>query len=92
MDSSFERALTEVWRQSLVENAKVVGLGTERYPVRLTPKCRLQQVDFVFDGNEIRGLEQNPQTKARTFAALCGPIGCSFATGQIPESFAAASC
>jgi len=22
-------------------------------------------VDFVFDGNEIRGLEQNPQTKSR---------------------------
>lgn len=23
------------------------------------------QVDFTFDGNEIRGLEQNPQTKSR---------------------------
>jgi hypothetical protein len=22
-------------------------------------------VDFVFDGNEIRGLEQNPETKSR---------------------------
>ncbi len=65
MDSSFEQALTEVWRQALVENAKVVELGTERYPVRLTPKRHLRQVDFVLDGNKIRGLEQNPETKSR---------------------------
>jgi len=25
----------------------------------------LWQVDFVFDRNEIRGLEQNPETKSR---------------------------
>ena len=34
-------------------------------PVRRTPKRRLWQVDFVFEGNGIRGLEQNPQTKSR---------------------------
>jgi hypothetical protein len=55
----------EVWRQALVENAKVVVLGTERYSVRLTPKRGLRQVDFVFDGTEMRGLEQNPDTKSR---------------------------
>jgi hypothetical protein len=65
MKLSFEQALTEVWRQALVENAKVVELGTERYPVRLTSKHRLRQVDFVFEGHEIRGLEQNPETKSR---------------------------
>lgn len=65
MSSSFEQALIEVWRQTLVENAKTVELGTERYPVRSTPKRGLRQVDFVFEGNEIRGLEQNPQTKSR---------------------------
>jgi len=65
MKLSFEQALTEVWRQVLVENAEVVVLGTERYPVRRTPKRRLRQVDFVLDGNEIRGLEQNPETKSR---------------------------
>jgi len=64
MESSFEQTLVDVWRQALVENAKVVVLGTERYPVRLTPKRHLRQVDFVFDGNEIRGLEQNPETKS----------------------------
>ena len=40
-------------------------LGTERYPVRLTPKHRLREVDCMIDGNEIRGLEQNPDTKSR---------------------------
>ena len=65
MESSFEQALIEVWRQTLVENAKVIVLGTERYPVRRTPKRNLRQVDFEFNGNEIRGLEQNPETKSR---------------------------
>jgi hypothetical protein len=65
MNPSFEQALTEVWRQALIENANFVVLGTERYLVRLTPKRSLRQVDFVFDGNEIRGLEQNPETKSR---------------------------
>jgi hypothetical protein len=65
MDSSFEQTLVEVWRQVLVENADVVELGAKRYPVRKTPKRGLRQVDFVFDGREIRGLEQNPETKSR---------------------------
>ena len=65
MRLSFEQVLVEVWRQALVENAQIVELGSERYPVRSTPKRGLRQVDFVFDGNEIRGLEQNPQTKSR---------------------------
>lgn len=65
MGLSFEQALVEVWRQTLVENAKTVELGSERSPVRSTPKRGLRQVDFVFEGNEIRGLEQNPQTKSR---------------------------
>jgi hypothetical protein len=65
MTSSFQQTLIEVWRQALVENTKVVELGTEHYPVRLTPKRRLRQVDFVLDGNQIRGLEQNPDMKSR---------------------------
>jgi hypothetical protein len=65
MAISFEQTLIDVWRQVLVENADVVELGTERYPVGLTPKLRLREVDFVFDGNHFRGLEQNPETKSR---------------------------
>ena len=65
MTLSFEQALIAVWRQALVENAETVELGTERFPVRSTPKRGLRQVDFLFEGKEIRGLEQNPQTKSR---------------------------
>jgi hypothetical protein len=64
MELSFEQALIDVWRQALVENAKTVVLGSERFPVRSTPKRGLRQVDFVFEGNEIRGLEQNPDTRS----------------------------
>jgi hypothetical protein len=48
-----------------IRQKQVVELGKARYPVRRTPKRGLRQVDFVFDGNEIRGLEQNPDTKSR---------------------------
>jgi hypothetical protein len=65
MKLSFEQALIEVWRQVLVENAKTVDLEMERFPVRSTPKRGLRQVDFLFEGKEIRGLEQNSQTKSR---------------------------
>jgi hypothetical protein len=65
MGYSFEQALTEVWRQALVENAKIITLGAQRYAVRKTAKRGLRQVDFEFDGEELRGLEQNPETKSR---------------------------
>jgi len=65
MNASLEQTLVEVWRQVLTENANVVVLGGKRYSVRITPRKDLRQVDFVFDGHEIRGLEQNPDTKSR---------------------------
>jgi hypothetical protein len=65
MALSFEDALVKIWRQALVENEKAVELGTQRFSVRRTPKKDLRHVDFVFNGNEIRGLEQNPQMKSR---------------------------
>ena len=61
---SFEEALEEVWRQALVEDAATVELVSGRFPVCRTPKRGLRQVDFVLDGETIRGLEQNPQTKS----------------------------
>jgi len=63
--SPLDQALIEVWCQSLVENATAVELDGSRYPVRRTPKRGLRQVDFIFEGNEIRRLEQNPETKSR---------------------------
>jgi len=65
MPPSLEQLLIDIWRQALIENAKEVELGKERYPVRQTPKRGLRHVDFVFDGKKIRGLEQNPETKSR---------------------------
>jgi hypothetical protein len=46
MALSFEQTFVEVWRQTLVQNAKTVELASERYPVRRTPKRGLRQVDF----------------------------------------------
>ena len=66
---NFEEAITEVWRQALVDGSKFVRLGDERFPVRTTGKTGLRMVDFVFQGRELRGLEQNPATKSR-WAAL----------------------
>jgi hypothetical protein len=65
MALSFEQAIIEVWRQSLVEGAKSVHLESATYAVRRTPKSGLRQIDFEIDGEEVRGLEQNPNTKSR---------------------------
>ncbi len=65
MKPSLEETLIEVWRQTLVDNVHTVILEAELFPVRRTPKKGIRQVDFVFAGNEIRGLEQNPDTKSR---------------------------
>src|SRR6266850_684183 len=62
---SLEDALLNVWRQSLVENKKTVTLEGEGYPVRSTAKRKLKQIDFQFDRKDLRGLEQNPDTKSR---------------------------
>jgi hypothetical protein len=63
--SSLEDSLLAVYRQALVENKKTVSLESDVFPVRSTAKRKLKQVDFQFDGRELRGLEQNPLTKSR---------------------------
>ena len=60
-----EEILVSVWRQALVDGAKYVQLGTEKYPVRETSRRWLKQVDFRFEDRELRGLEQNPDTKSK---------------------------
>jgi hypothetical protein len=62
---SLEDVLLNVWRQSLVENKKTVALEGESFPVRSTAKRKLKRIDFRFDGKDLRGLEQNPDTKSR---------------------------
>jgi hypothetical protein len=63
--SALDGAILAVWRQALLEKAKTVRLGEETYPVRRTAKRGLAQVDFDWEGQPLRGLEQNPETKSR---------------------------
>jgi hypothetical protein len=64
-DDNFEKRLIAVWRQALAERKRAVELDAQTFPVRRTLKRGLLQIDFTFDGREIRGLEQNPDTKSR---------------------------
>ena len=65
MPLSLEDTLLTVYQQSLVENRKVVLLEDQSFPVRVIAKRKLKQVDFQYEGRELRGLEQNPETKSR---------------------------
>jgi hypothetical protein len=65
MSASFESALLSVWQQSLIDKKKIVDLDGGTYPVRQTSKSKLKQIDFSFEGRDLRGLEQNPNTKSR---------------------------
>ena len=65
MAASLAETLTSVWRQVLVEEAKSVMLDNGSFPVRRTSRSRLREVDFPFEGHELRGLEQNPETASR---------------------------
>ncbi len=62
---TLEEAMVKVWRQALVEGAAEVELDGKTFPVRETPRKRLREVDFVFDGQPLRVLEQNPKTESR---------------------------
>ena len=62
---TLEEALVEVWRQVLAAGTEDVGLEGQKFPVRETPQKRLREVDFVFEGQPLRGLEQNPKTESR---------------------------
>jgi hypothetical protein len=64
-DSGMDEAMLSLWRQVLLEQARVVHLGEESYSVRRTAKRKLAQVDFTWQGEPLRALEQNPQTASR---------------------------
>jgi hypothetical protein len=65
MAASLEETLVSVWRQAMAEEAKSVIVGDQKFPVRRTNRSRLSEVDFRFEGHELRGLEQNPETGSR---------------------------
>jgi hypothetical protein len=63
--SAIDDAFISVWRQALIEQKKIVTVGSSTFSVRRTAKHRLAQIDFAVDGVDFRALEQNPQTKSR---------------------------
>lgn len=63
--TSFDSVLVSVWQQSLIDKKKTVDLDGETYPVHQTSKSKLKQIDFCFEDRDLRGLEQNPNTKSR---------------------------
>lgn len=65
MAPSLEETLISVWRQAMAENAQTVIVGDQSYPVRRTSRSRLREVDFEFEGQTLRALEQNPNTGSR---------------------------
>ena len=65
MTASLEETLISVWRQVLVEDGKSVALESGSYPVRRTSRSKLREVDFRFEEQMLRGLEQNPKTNSR---------------------------
>ena len=76
MSAAFESVLLSVWQQTLVDKKKAVEIDGETYSVRQTAKSKLKQVDFRFEGRELRGLEQNPDAKSRwaKLAREGGPV------------------
>jgi hypothetical protein len=59
---TLEEAMVAVWREALVEGKAEVELEGQKFAVRETPRKKLREVDFVFEGQVLRGLEQNPET------------------------------
>jgi hypothetical protein len=65
MAMNLEDALISVWKQVFSENAKIVTLEDQSYPVRRTSRAKLREVVFKHGGTTMRGVEQNPSTNSR---------------------------
>lgn len=65
MPKSLEQTLISVWCQVLVEHAKTVNVNGRSSPVRRTARSKLREVDFQFEGQTLRRLDQNPNTNSR---------------------------
>lgn len=60
-----EEAMVAVWRGALLEGRSEVELDGRKFKIRQTPRKHLREVDFTFEGQALRGLEQNPNTGSR---------------------------
>ena len=61
--SGFENASSRL--ASALVDQRTVTVGGDSYSVRRTAKSKLAQVDFEFQGEPFRALEQNPKTQSR---------------------------
>ena len=64
MSTNLEAILISVWQQVLVDEATTVNVGGQKFRVRKTSRSKLREVDFECDGEKLRGLEQNPDTRS----------------------------
>jgi hypothetical protein len=62
---TLEEMLRQVWQQALVEEVTKVELDGRGFPVGHTPRRRLREVNFDYQGHNLRGIEQNPETASR---------------------------
>ena len=86
---SLEQILREIWRQVLVEGVQEVEIEGRTYRVRPTPKRRLKEVDFTYEGRGLRGIEQNPDTASR-WAEMARKGAKIMQFTEVPEGPAAA--
>ena len=62
--NAFDEVLIEVWRQALVDRSGSITIDGQSFPARKTASNRLVEIDFTFDGQPYRGIQQNPNTKS----------------------------
>ena len=65
MPATLKDTLLSVWQQAMVDNSPAVNLDDKKFRVRKTSHSRLREVDFQFEGQPFRALEQNPKTNSR---------------------------
>lgn len=61
--------LVSVWQQALVDGSATVKLASGPYRVTRTRSRGLRIVEFEYDGRQLTGIEQNPETASK-WAAL----------------------
>lgn len=54
-----------MWEDTLLDGKQFIELDGYVFPVTRTARKNLKQVDFKFQGRQLRGIEQNPETKSR---------------------------
>lgn len=57
--------MVAVWRQALVEDRPEVEIADQHYEVSRTRAQKLRVVWFLYEGQPIEGIEQNPEKTSR---------------------------